>query len=122
MDARFALSSLFPIALVARLFRRQTSSCHMPVDAVVRVAVVVDRLVAVVARLIDVIDLLISLQGSSFYFVRLFAFVLEFRICSARGILPATGGSFIGAFPCRALTILPSILRVSYILKPGEQG
>ena len=46
-------------------------------------------------------------------FVRLFAFVLEFRICSARGVLPATGGSFIGAFPCRALTILPSILRVS---------
>ena len=118
MDARFALSSLSPIALVAWLFRRRTSRYHMLVDAVVRVAVVVDRLVAVVACLIAVIARLISLRGSSFLldlplFVRLFAFVLEFRICSARGVLPATGGSFIGAFPCRALTILPSILRVS---------
>ena len=59
MDARFALSSLFPIALVARLFRRRTSRYRMPVDAVDRVAVVVDRLVAV-------IDRLISLRGSSF--------------------------------------------------------
>ena len=67
MDARFALSFLFPIALVARLFRRQTSRYHMPVDAVVRVAVVVDRLVAVVARLIAVIDRLIWLRGSSFF-------------------------------------------------------
>ena len=67
MDARFALSSLSPIALVARLFRRRTSRYHMLVDAVVRVAVVADRLVAVVACLIAVIARLISLRGSPFH-------------------------------------------------------
>ena len=120
MDARFALSSLSPIALVARLFRRRTSRYHMLVDAVVRVAVVVDRLVAGCCCLLDCCDCSSDFAARVFFplldlplFVRPFAFVLEFRTCSARGVLPATGGSFIGAFPCRALTILPSILRVS---------
>ena len=72
MDARFALSSLFPIALVARLFRLWTSRYHKLVDAVVRVAVVVriaavvDRLVAVVARFIAVAAGFVSLRGSFF--------------------------------------------------------
>ena len=69
MDARFALSSLFPIA---RLFRLWTSRYHKLVDAVVRVAVVVriaavvDRLVAVVARLIAVAARFVSLRVSFF--------------------------------------------------------
>ena len=72
MDARFALSSLFPIALVARLFPLRTSRYHKLVDAVVCVAVVfrnaavVDRLVPVVARLIAVAARFVSLRGSFF--------------------------------------------------------
>ena len=45
-------------------------------------------------------------------FARFFVFVLEARTCSARGVFPATGCSFIGAFPGRAFTILLSIKRV----------
>ena len=71
MDAQFALSSLFPIALVARLFRLRRSRYHK-VDAVVRVAVVVriaavvDRLVPVVARLIALAARFVSLRVSFF--------------------------------------------------------
>ena len=72
MDARFALSSLFPIAHVARLFSLRTSRYHKLVDAavrvpvVVRIAAVVDCLVAVVARLIAVAARFVSLRGSFF--------------------------------------------------------
>ena len=72
MDARFALSSLFPIALVARLLRLRTSRNHKLVGAVARVAVVVriaavvDRLVAAVARLNAVDARFVSLRGSFF--------------------------------------------------------
>ena len=72
MDARFALSSLFPIALVARLLCLRTSRYHKLVGAVVCVAVVVrigavvDRLLAVVARLIAVDARFVSLRGSFF--------------------------------------------------------
>ena len=72
MDAQFALSSLFLIALVAQLFRFRTSRYHKLVDTVVCVAVVVRiaavvRIAVVVARLIAVVVRFFLLRGYFFH-------------------------------------------------------
>ena len=93
---------------------------------VARLIAVDNCLVDVVDRLVDVVAHFVSLRRSFFplldlpLFIRLFVFTLETRMCSDRGVLPATGGSFVGAFPSRAFAILLSIRRVSYSLKPDE--
>ena len=135
MDAHIELS-FFTLALVALLFHLLTNRSHKLVDSVAcfaavvacfaavvaRFAVVLARFAAVVARFAAVVAPF-ALQRVTFFPCRIcrsllvsFVFVLEARICSARGIFPATGSSFIGAFSSRAFTIW-SRTRVLQFLK-----
>ena len=130
MDAHFVPSSLFLLTLVALLFHLLTYHYHKLVDAAARFAALVARFAALVTPLWCSCCLLrccccslcgcccsLCFAARNFFpsldlllFARFFVLVLEARICSARGVLRATGASFIGAFPSRAFTVLLSIM------------